>query len=199
MVNGPEPRILKIWQQNTRKSLNVQLATLHSVGNNYDLICIQEPHINFQAFSRASGIWTAVYPTGYKHKLNAEVKPRALTLANTRISTNNWTQVPVNSLDIVAIQIKGEQGILNIYNIYNDCTHSETIKELGRHLERRDDRIHRAERNGRREGDLWLGDFNRHSPWWEDAKNERLFTRRNLDEAQVLIDVLAEYDMELAL
>ena len=48
-------------------------------------------------------------------------------------------------------------------------------------------------------GDLWLGDFNRHNPWWEDARNIRLFTQRNLDEAQILIDVLADNGMDLAL
>jgi hypothetical protein len=48
-------------------------------------------------------------------------------------------------------------------------------------------------------GDIWLGDFNRHNPWWEDVRNSRLFTQRNLDDAQICIDLLAEYNMELAL
>ncbi|KAF8815747.1 hypothetical protein BYT27DRAFT_7030797, partial [Phlegmacium glaucopus] len=42
-------------------------------------------------------------------------------------------------------------------------------------------------------------DFNRHNPWWEDARNKRLFTRWNLEEAQILIDVLVERNMDLAL
>jgi endonuclease/exonuclease/phosphatase family metal-dependent hydrolase len=46
---------------------------------------------------------------------------------------------------------------------------------------------------------MWLGDFNRHNPWWEDAANSRLFTQKNLDEAQILIDLLSDYNLVLAL
>ncbi|KAF8804334.1 hypothetical protein BYT27DRAFT_7301321 [Phlegmacium glaucopus] len=118
---------------------------------------------------------------------------------HTRLSTNIWTQVLVNSLDIVAVCIQGEQGILNVYNIYNDCKHSETVQSMERHIERRELVNQGRDREERQEGDMWLGDFNRHSPWWEDVRNERLFTRRSLEEAQILIDVLAEYNMEIVL
>jgi len=188
----------KIWQQNARKSLNVQLATLHSVEDKYDFICIQEPHFDFQAISRATSVWTAVYPTGFNNDKEKPL-PRALTLVHTRISTNSWTQVPVDSLDVVAIRLTGNSGTLNIYNIYNDCTHSDTIRVLEEHLESRNKQIFGPGQEDRQEGDIWLGDFNRHNPWWEDASNSRLFTHRNLDEAQILIDLLAEYDMDLAL
>ncbi|KAF8804017.1 hypothetical protein BYT27DRAFT_7108375 [Phlegmacium glaucopus] len=151
---------------------------LHSVENEYDMICIQETHINFQAFSRATGVWMAVYPTGFKHDVNSEDRPRALTLVHTRLSMNVWTQVPVNLLDMSYQHIKGEQRTLNVYNIYNDCTHSETVRVLERHLERREVEAQYREDGGDRvEGDIWLGDFNRHNPWWEDVRNERLFTR----------------------
>src|SRR5271156_5273340 len=198
MLDDPNTEHIKIWQQNTRKSLNVHLATLHSVEDKYDLICIQEPHFDFQAISRATSVWTAVYPTGFNHSKEGPL-PRALTLVHTRISTNSWAQVPVNSLDVVAIQLSGNNGILNIYNIYNDCTHSDTIRALGVHLEERASLTQRGGQVGNEEGDIWLGDFNRHNPWWEDARNARLFTQRNLDDAQILIDLLAEYDMDLAL
>jgi len=49
------------------------------------------------------------------------------------------------------------------------------------------------------EGDIWLGDFNRHHPMWDSAKNSRLFTRAALTEAQELISILADYDMTMAL
>jgi hypothetical protein len=129
-----DTKSVKIWQQNTRKSLNAQLATLHSVRDNYDIICIQEPHLDFQSMSRATGIWTAIYPSGFKHDA-AGPPPRALTLIHTRLATNNWTQIPVDSLDVVAIRLSCNQGILNLYNIYNDCTHSNTIFTLARHME----------------------------------------------------------------
>ena len=124
---------IKIWQQNARKSLTVQLATLHSVENKYDIICIQEPYFDFQKISRATSVWTSVYPSGFR-SIAEEPTPRALTLVHTRISTNSWVQIPVDSLDVVAIRLISEKGILNVYNIYNDCTHSETIKTLDKHM-----------------------------------------------------------------
>ena len=189
---------IKIWQQNARKSLIVQLATLHSVEDKFDIICLQEPYFDFQHMSRATGIWTAVYPTAFKRK-EQDPTPRALTLVHTRLSTNCWTQIPVDSPDVVGIRLTSDKGTLNIYNIYNDCTHSNTVKILEKHLEERerDSNIHVE--IGKETGDIWLGDFNRHSPWWESPDNSRLFTRRNLDEAQLLIDLLAEYNMDLAL
>src|ERR1700678_1552694 len=183
---------IRIWQQNTRKSLTAQLATLHSVQDEYDIICIQEPHMDFQAMSRVTSVWTTVYPSGFKHDMDSP-PVRALTLVRTRISTNNWTQALIDSLDVVAICLTCAWGTLHIYNVYNDCTHSDTIHAVSRHL------AARSRREGRRRaadeavvGDIWLGDFNRHNPWWEDARNSRLFTQKNLDDTQILIDLLAE-------
>src|SRR5271168_1727748 len=198
MLEQPNIDHINIWQQNTRKSLTVQLATLHSVEDKYDVICIQEPYFDFQSFSRATGVWTSVYPSGFS-RTAAGPPPRALTLIHTRISTNCWVQVPVDSLDVVAVQFTSDKGALNVYNIYNDCSHSDTIRTLERHLERRI-----RPRTGHRPpqrvvGDVWLGDFNRHNPWWEDPSNSRLFTNRNLDEAQILIDLLSDHSMDLAL
>ena len=154
-----DPDTIRIWQQNARKSLTVQLATLHSVEDKYDIICIQEPHLDFQAMSRATSVWTTVYPTGFKHDAEGP-SPRALTLVHTRLSTNNWTQVPIDSPDIVAIWLTCEQGELNVYNIYNDCLHSETIRTLSDHMDDRTRRNRRRAGQVVEGGDLWLGDFN---------------------------------------
>src|SRR5271156_4274439 len=189
---------IKIWQQNTRKSLIVQLATLHSVENKYDIICIQEPYFDFQIISRATSVWTSVYPSGFSNTVDGPI-PRALTLVHTRISTNSWVQIPVDLPDVVAIRLISERGELNVYNIYNDCTHSETIKILDKHMTSRDVNQAVPRDDGKARGDIWLGDFNRHSPWWEDPSNSRLFTHRNLDDAQILIDLLSDYNMDLAL
>src|SRR5271155_3313845 len=189
---------IKIWQQNTRKSLIFQLATLHSIENKYDIICIQEPYFNFQTISRATSVWTSVYPSGFSNTADGPI-PRALTLVHTRISTNSWVQIPVDSPDVVAIRIISKRGVLNIYNIYNDCTHSETIKILDKHMTSRNANQVGPRDDGKARGDIWLGDFNRHNPWWEDLNNSRLFTNKNLDEAQILIDILSDYNMDLAL
>src|SRR5271168_4605901 len=177
MVEEPLNHI-NVWQQNARKSLIVQLATLHSVEDKYDVICIQEPYFDFQALSRATGVWTSVYPSGFSRATDGPV-PRALTLIHTRISTNCWVQVPVDSLDVVAVQLSSEKGALNVYNIYNDCSHSDTIRTLERHLECRIRRRRGTRPLQRAVGDVWLGDFNRHNPWWEDPSNSCLFTNRN--------------------
>ena len=126
-----DPQSIRIWQQNARKLLTTQLATLHSVEDEYDIICIQELHIDFQAMSRATSVWTTVYPSGFKHDKNGP-PARALTLVRTRILTNNWTQTPIDSPDVVAIRLTCARGTLHVYNIYNDCTHSDTVHALSR-------------------------------------------------------------------
>ena len=133
MLEEPNLDHINIWQQNTRKSLTIQLATVHSVEDKYDVMCIQEPYFDFQSLSRATGVWTSVYPSGFSRATDGP-HPRALTLIHTRISTNSWVQVPVNSLDIVAVQFTSDKGVLNVYNIYNDCSHSDTIRKLDVHM-----------------------------------------------------------------
>src|ERR1700678_1803682 len=87
---GPILTDIKIWQQNTRRSLDAQLALLNSLKNNLDIVCIHEPHFDFLNISRATRVWHTVYPTT---PLNKEGRPRALTLIHERISTNKWTQI----------------------------------------------------------------------------------------------------------
>src|SRR5271154_1301098 len=115
---------IRIWQQNTRRSLDAQLALLNSLRNKFDIVCIQEPHFDFQNLSRATRVWHSIYPTTPP---GAVERPRVLTLIHERISTNSWTQIPVNSPDIVAFKISNGDNELTIYNIYNDCEHSLTI------------------------------------------------------------------------
>jgi len=46
---------------------------------------------------------------------------------------------------------------------------------------------------------LWLGDFNCHHPLWDEPRNAHLFTRASLDRAQEVIEVIASYDLQMAL
>ena len=46
---------------------------------------------------------------------------------------------------------------------------------------------------------IWLGDFNRHHPLWDEERNVHLFTTANLDAAQPLLNLLATYGMKMAL
>jgi len=46
---------------------------------------------------------------------------------------------------------------------------------------------------------LWIGDFNRHHPHWDDLGNTRLFTKEALKAADMLIKVVAEAGLIMAL
>ena len=46
---------------------------------------------------------------------------------------------------------------------------------------------------------IWAGDFNRHHLLWDRDEDTHLFTRQAQRAAEKLIDVLAEYDMTMAL
>jgi len=194
-------RIIKIWQQNTRKSLTAHLATLHSLEDKFDIICIQEPAFDFMANTRATKVWTVVKPSPWKGKEVDKPNPRAVTLVHERLSTNGWTQIAIDSLDVVGVRLKGEDGEINLYNIYNDGTHRETLETLRRHLDEREEREDERRRGALEEttGDIWLGDFNRHHPMWEREENTRLFTNHNLEEAAVLTELLADHGMQMAL
>jgi len=198
MTNEPH-RTFKVWQQNTRKYLPAQLLTLHAVQNTYDMICIQEPHFDHLNATRATPIWRLVTPMGWSRKDPAERTPQAITLVHEWVPTNSWTQIDVNSADVVGIKITSEGGEISIYNIYNDCTHSDTLSKLQEHLEARErDNLH-PDVGDKTIGDIWLGNFNRHHPMWEDKENEHLFTHQNLDSASTLIDLLADHDMQMTL
>lgn len=45
-------------------------------------------------------------------------------------------------------------------------------------------------REGENEQFIWLGDFNRHHPIWDEERNAHLFTRGALDAAQPLLDLI---------
>jgi ribonuclease HI len=198
MINEPH-RTLRIWQQNTRKSLPAQLLTLHAVKNSYDIICIQEPHFDHLNATRATPVWRLITPTGWNRSDPADKMPRAIILVHERIPTNSWTQVNIESLDVVGIKVVGEGGEITIYNIYNDCTHSDTLTKLQDHLEARDRANPDPNIGDKTIGDIWLGDFNRHHPLWDDEENDRLFTHQNLNDAGTLIDLLADHDMHMVL
>jgi hypothetical protein len=137
-----------------------------------------------------------VYPTSHLSLLD---KIRAVTLVNTEISTNNWHQVDIpDTKDLVAIQLEGPFGIATIVNIYNDQLHSTTLIRSDEALT---DIRHKA-------NDLpplqehyiiWAGDFNRHHPRWDEERNRHLFTAKALEDAQHLIDILDEHNLDMAL
>ena len=185
---------LRFWQQNLNKSSDAQLDFLHRLHpKEFDIATIQEPHINFLGNAQATSKWVTIYPSTHGSQPK---QTRALMMVNrTTISSNAWIQIDVPSPDIVAAQIVTANGTLRIYNVYNDCTHDETLNILRDHL-RRPPSMRGLPRPMRY---IWMGDFNRHSPVWDETRNRHLFTRDNLRAADVLLQLVAEAGLVMAL
>lgn len=184
---------LRIWQQNLNKSLLSQLDLLQTAGtNDFELIILQEPYFDHLKLTRANSHWSVIYPS--RHHDRPETS-RAAILVSTRLSTNSWTQIPIDSPDITAIQLENEDYTLRIFNIYNDGEHSRNLADLENII-----RTHTAGIETIKPMHMiWMGDFNRHHPMWDETRNHHLFTSGNLDAAQKLLDLLANYDMRMVL
>lgn len=188
------PTQLRMIQLNVNKSNNAQTDFLINCINpdHYDLVLLQEPYFDFKKDSRVSSKWTVIYPR--KH-LDDQLRTRSIILVNTKISTDSWSALPIDCPDITAIAIRGAWGTLRIFNIYNDCKHQNNITSLQQYL------LH-AEHDhltGGALNDIWLGDFNLHSPLWDEPRNNHLFTPAATRNAQRLIDMAASWDMHMAL
>ena len=96
---------------------------------------------------------------------------------------------------MVIIQLTGNYGTCTLINIYNDCKHNETIKELGKYLETNIRQVIPSAHDHM----IWLGDFNRHHPLWEEERNNHLLTNQYLDHAQPLLELIADDGMIMTL
>ena len=57
-------------------------------------------------------------------------------------------------------------------------------------------KYHGAEvRTNTREKIIWLGDFNRHHPLWDEERNAHMFTKAALEAAQPLINMISIHYM----
>ena len=78
--------LIRIWQQNVNKSLDVQLDILHSASpEEYDLLAIQEPYLNHLHNTRATLGWRVIYPVVPDTDRSGRV--RSVLLVSARIST----------------------------------------------------------------------------------------------------------------
>src|SRR3979490_2935034 len=128
-------RKLVIWQQNLNKSSDAQLDLLHCLyPDQFDIVATQEPHINFLGNAQATTHWITVYPTGH---LDRKERTRALIMINRMsISSNAWTQLEIDSPDVVGVEITGEQGTLRLLNIYNNCDDDSAMEAVDRYMGR---------------------------------------------------------------
>ncbi|KIJ53093.1 hypothetical protein M422DRAFT_95009, partial [Sphaerobolus stellatus SS14] len=187
-----------IWQQNFNRSFIAQQDMLQTVDpSEHDIIAVQEPAIDKLGRTPANSRWRVLYPTPH---LRSPAQTRALFLINKNIPTDSYAEIHT--------LIKTEGGFLEIFNIYLDGEHSGTLAHVEKGMRNgdREDGVAGAEEGtrGRGRGDVTthrvcLGDFNRHHPMWDEPRNAHLFTKQNLDKAQLLLDFLAGQDLFMAL
>jgi hypothetical protein len=123
---------LCIWQQNLKKSSIAQQDLLVTVGADlYDIVTIQEPYIDWLKKTQANHHWHVIYPTEHHNK---ESTPRAVILINSRIKTDTYEPLAIDSNDIAALRIQMSRGNINIFNIYNDCGHLQALKAMERFM-----------------------------------------------------------------
>ena len=201
---NPQPtrsmNLINIWQQNVNRSSTCQHSLISSAAlarRGIDIVALQEPPINAFGTTIAAREWIPVYPSTH----NAEpTKTRSFILIRSNILTNQWRQVDFPSGDVTIISIQGSWGELTIYNIYNDCVKNDTILQLEAFSQQRLTAPSRpSATNESSRPILWLGDFNRHHPHWDDPTDTRLFTRPAIHDAEIFISAVAELGLNLAL
>ena len=84
-----------------------------------------------------------------------------------------------------------------LFNIYNDGKHNNTIRLLTKY--HRDNQSNIGYNASGNVHTIWVGDFNRHHPYWDDLGDDRLFTREATTAAELLIEAVAKNGLELAL
>src|SRR5882724_2199808 len=181
------PQQLRIWQQNVHKSQTVHdFIRCTAQPSEWDILALQEPWIDTFGNSRGSQYWRVIYPANFYVEGRSHI--RSVLLINT-----SYSVLPIMNSDVTAVRFRGDNGYISIFNIYNEITNNDTITCLNQYLDRNLPYVHPAVTDHV----LWLGDFNRHHPIWEDEANHHLY---ELEEfISPLIDLLYKHDMVLVL
>ena len=185
---------IKILQINLNKSEKAHLDIVNDrLSQKFDIMLIQEPYTTQFNAIRTLTNFRPVFPS---NRFQDDATTRLVIWVNRSLETKNWKILDVqNTRDITAIQLQGEYGKISIFNIYNDCTHSRNEATFNNYLTA--NRITLA--NGNDTHMIWAGDFNRHHPLWDDDKDTHLFTRQALRDAEGIINLLADHNMEMIL
>ena len=190
-MNRDTQQYLRVSQQNLNKSLTAQLHLLNTVKpDDWDVLMIQEPWMAFNG-TRATPHWRVLYPKIY---FEDKSKPlRSIILVNARIPTNNYEQLQFNMADVTGLNIKTENGKVDLINVYNDCNNDDAIHAVSEFLADRYPDDHMP-------NDTHIiigGDFNRHHPWWESEDNVHLTSAEQM--IRPLLDLTARFDLRMAL
>jgi len=185
---------LRILQINLNKSSGAHLDILNNAfSGQWDIVLLQEPHITQFGNSRTPSFYHLVSPTS-RATLNTPL--RSVIWMSSRMKTSTWKTVSIpGTNDITAVQVTGVYGRITIFNIYNDCTHNNTLTTLTDYMTTNRAAIYNNDNNFV----LWCGDFNRHHPSWDNDDDKRLFTPAAIRNADILINHLADWNMTMAL
>jgi hypothetical protein len=85
-----------------------------------------------------------------------------------------------------------ETSTIDLYNIYNDHDNNKAVEKTDRVARRNMDQ-------GTRHQHIWLGNFNRHHPLWDEVRNGHLFTEANLRMAQSLLDIVQDWGLHVTI
>ena len=91
--------------------------------------------------------------------------------------------------------MKSTLGTISIFNIYNDCAHSLNEHSLHTYINNNRHNILASENHHM----IWAGDFNRHHPLWDNNNDTHLFTNQAINQASNLIELIANYGLNMAL
>src|SRR5579863_7375642 len=191
---------LTIWQQNINKLPSYQhnlLSNSYLTKAGINIIALQEPAINAFNCSIASKDWIPVYLSMYTTALG---KTCSLLLISMAINTDNWEQINMPSGDITAAVIRGHNGSLLLYNIYNNGNSNNSLSTL---MAAQSNNISTLANQPSTDPNclhmIWLRDFNRHHPVWDDPNDTHLFTDKALLAAEKLIEAVTDAGLDLVL
>ena len=99
----------------------------------------------------------------------------------------------IPNTDVTGVRIHGMFRAIYVFNIYNNCENNGSLDVVGEFMRRNE--IRAEARTGAKEEIIWLGNFNRHHPMWDEERNAHLFTKAALEAVQPLLDMLSDHDM----
>lgn len=149
----------------------------------WDIVMLQEPYLDSLGNPKATSNWQVVKP--FQASYDNAPPIRSIIMVNTRLKSDSWEiiDMPNTNNDLTGIQLRTEKGNFSIFNIYNDCSHSQTLELLKNFINGNKTKILPTEK------DMILlgGDLNRHHPLWESEYDEHLMTNKSLSDAQQII------------
>src|SRR6266481_10091192 len=190
----PNPMRLRIWQQNLNKSDKAHFDLINSLAHkDWDLLLLQEPYIDAFGNTKATSKWHTIYPS---LQFTDSAVDRSVILVNTALDTNAWAQIPFKGLgNITIIQFCLPRGCLTIFNIFNNCLHSNTLMLIRDNMTQHSAAILVS----KEDHVVWCGDFNHHHLLWDEEQNKHLFTVSVVAAAQMLTTLLEDYNMVMLL